>query len=196
MNNNTMLRSQVFKGHCSTQPACMLKQPRRQATAFVTSLLQVGFPVDQPVRRPHPPARSAGTYTFVKAMPTMTAPSACRWGSLWTSWSHVQTLLQGHFDATALYTPSFVPCLQVGRLWTSLSDYYIRRGLIEKARDVYEEGLTTVVTVRDFSLLFDTLTEFESSLLSYKMQVGALARGSAGTAGTHLVHYAQFQLAG
>eukprot|EP00891_Asterochloris_glomerata_P006475 jgi/Astpho2/6475/fgenesh1_pm.00096_%23_6_t len=59
---------------------------------------------------------------------------------------------------------------EVGRLWTSLSDYYIRRGLIEKARDVYEEGLTTVVTVRDFSLLFDTLTEFESSLLSYKMQ--------------------------
>ena len=56
---------------------------------------------------------------------------------------------------------------------------------------MYEEGLTTVVTVRDFSLLFDTLTEFESSLLSYKMQVGALARGSAGTAGTRLVHYAQ-----
>ena len=50
-------------------------------------------------------------------------------------------------------------CLQVGRLWTSLADYYIRRGLIEKARDVYEEGLTTVTTVRDFSLIFDTLTQ-------------------------------------
>ena len=49
--------------------------------------------------------------------------------------------------------------LQVGRLWTSLADYYIRRGLIEKARDVYEEGLTTVTTVRDFSLIFDTLTQ-------------------------------------
>ena len=48
---------------------------------------------------------------------------------------------------------------QVGRLWTSLADYYIRRGLIEKARDVYEEGLTTVTTVRDFSLIFDTLTQ-------------------------------------
>ena len=52
-----------------------------------------------------------------------------------------------------------MPCPQVGRLWTSLADYYIRRGLIEKARDVYEEGLTTVTTVRDFSLIFDTLTQ-------------------------------------
>ena len=49
--------------------------------------------------------------------------------------------------------------MQVGRLWTSLADYYIRRGMYEKARDVYEEGLTTVVTVRDFSLIFDTLTQ-------------------------------------
>ena len=48
---------------------------------------------------------------------------------------------------------------QVGRLWTSLADYYIRRGMYETARDVYEEGLTTVVTVRDFSLIFDTLTQ-------------------------------------
>ena len=29
---------------------------------------------------------------------------------------------------------------EVGRLWTSLSDYYIRQGMFEKARDVYEEG--------------------------------------------------------
>ena len=37
--------------------------------------------------------------------------------------------------------------VQVGRLWTSLADYYIRQGHYESARDVYEEGLTTVVTV-------------------------------------------------
>ncbi|GBF90079.1 pre-mRNA-splicing factor [Raphidocelis subcapitata] len=36
---------------------------------------------------------------------------------------------------------------EVGRLWTSLADYYIRRAMFEKARDVYEEGLTSVVTV-------------------------------------------------
>ena len=29
---------------------------------------------------------------------------------------------------------------EVGRLWTSLADYYIRQAMFEKARDVYEEG--------------------------------------------------------
>ena len=47
----------------------------------------------------------------------------------------------------------------MGRLWTSLADYYIRRGLFEKARDVYEEGLTSVITVHDFSLIFDAYTQ-------------------------------------
>lgn len=36
---------------------------------------------------------------------------------------------------------------EVGRLWTSLADYYIRCGLFEKARDVFEEGVKSVVTV-------------------------------------------------
>lgn len=43
--------------------------------------------------------------------------------------------------------------------------------MFEKARDVYEEGLTTVITVRDFSLIFDALTTFETSLLEARMQV-------------------------
>ena len=59
---------------------------------------------------------------------------------------------------------------QVGRLWTSLADFYIRQGMYERARDVYEEGLTTVITVRDFSLIFDTLTQFEETLLTHRMQ--------------------------
>ena len=59
---------------------------------------------------------------------------------------------------------------EVGRLWTSLADYYIRQVMHEKARDVYEEGLTTVVTVRDFSLIFDTLTHFEESLITHKLR--------------------------
>lgn len=36
-----------------------------------------------------------------------------------------------------------LPMRQVGRLWTSLADYYIRRGMFEKARDVYEEGMVS-----------------------------------------------------
>lgn len=50
---------------------------------------------------------------------------------------------------------------EVGRLWTSLADYYIRRNLLIKARDVFEEGMSQVMTVRDFSVIFDAYSQFE-----------------------------------
>lgn len=59
---------------------------------------------------------------------------------------------------------------EVGRLWTSLADYYIRRKLFEKARDIFEEGMSTVVTVRDFSVIFDAYAQFENSVLNHKME--------------------------
>ncbi|KAL6206953.1 hypothetical protein ACLB2K_024198 [Fragaria x ananassa] len=59
---------------------------------------------------------------------------------------------------------------EVGRLWTSLADYYIKRSLFEKARDVFEEGMQTVVTVRDFSVIFDAYAQFEESMLAIKME--------------------------
>lgn len=40
---------------------------------------------------------------------------------------------------------------QLGQLWNSLADYYIRSGLFERARDIYEEAIQTVTTVRDFT---------------------------------------------
>ncbi len=48
----------------------------------------------------------------------------------------------------------------LGQLWCSLADYYIRAGDFEKARDVYEESIQTVMTVRDFgqvSVAFDAI---------------------------------------
>ena len=36
---------------------------------------------------------------------------------------------------------------EVGRLWCALAEFYVRSGAFEKARDVFEEGLATVVTV-------------------------------------------------
>ncbi len=54
-----------------------------------------------------------------------------------------------------------------------MADYFIRQGMFEKARDVYEEGLTTVITVRDFSLIFDALTTFETSLLEARLAVSS-----------------------
>ncbi|CAM6119372.1 unnamed protein product [Calypogeia fissa] len=59
---------------------------------------------------------------------------------------------------------------EVGRLWTSLADYYIRRSLFEKARDIFEEGMSSVVTVRDFSTIFDAYAQFEESLLTAKIE--------------------------
>ncbi|KAL1833306.1 hypothetical protein DCAR_0103392 [Daucus carota subsp. sativus] len=59
---------------------------------------------------------------------------------------------------------------EVGRLWTSLADYYIRRKLLMKARDIFEEGMTTVMTVRDFSVIFDAYSQFEESMLALKME--------------------------
>lgn len=59
---------------------------------------------------------------------------------------------------------------EVGNLWTSLADYYIRRQLVEKARDVFEEEMSSVVTVRDFGVFFDAYSQFEESVLALKME--------------------------
>mmetsp|Transcript_16854 Transcript_16854/g.32896 ORF Transcript_16854/g.32896 Transcript_16854/m.32896 type:complete len:838 (+) Transcript_16854:31-2544(+) len=59
---------------------------------------------------------------------------------------------------------------EVGHLWTSLADFNIRLGHFEKARDVYEEGVNTVSTVRDFTLIFDAYTQYEESMLAAKME--------------------------
>jgi pre-mRNA-splicing factor SYF1 len=59
---------------------------------------------------------------------------------------------------------------QIGLLWNALADYYIRSGHFENARDIYEEAIQTVVTVRDFTQVFDAYAKFEESLLSAKME--------------------------
>merc|ERR1719440_2365031 len=61
---------------------------------------------------------------------------------------------------------------EVGRLWISLGDHFIRLGQFEKARDVYEEAMATVSTVHDFSLIFDAYSKFIESLISAHMERG------------------------
>eukprot|EP01038_Epipyxis_sp_PR26KG_P008910 gene8910-12018_t len=60
---------------------------------------------------------------------------------------------------------------EVGRLWNCLADVYIRLGLFEKARDLFEEAINSVVTVRDFSIVFDAYIKIEESLLTTKMRL-------------------------
>ncbi|EEB05835.1 complexed with Cdc5 protein Cwf3 [Schizosaccharomyces japonicus yFS275] len=59
---------------------------------------------------------------------------------------------------------------QAGRLYTTLARYFIRMGLYEKARDIFMEGITTVVTVRDFTFVFDAAVEFEEQWVTHLME--------------------------
>ncbi|XP_075214335.1 pre-mRNA-splicing factor SYF1 fand isoform X2 [Lycorma delicatula] len=62
---------------------------------------------------------------------------------------------------------------QLGHLWNSLADYYVRSGLFERARDIYEEAIQTVTTVRDFTQVFDAYAQFEELSLSKRMEEAA-----------------------
>ncbi|XP_046676581.1 LOW QUALITY PROTEIN: pre-mRNA-splicing factor syf1 homolog [Homalodisca vitripennis] len=59
---------------------------------------------------------------------------------------------------------------QLGHLWNSLADYYVRSGLFERARDIYEEAIQTVTTVRDFTQVFDAYAQFEELSLGKVME--------------------------
>ncbi|KAK3678046.1 pre-mRNA-splicing factor syf1 [Recurvomyces mirabilis] len=62
---------------------------------------------------------------------------------------------------------------QRGILWVGLARYYINQGAYERARDIFEEGITTVMTIRDFSVVFDTYAEAEEALISIKLEDSA-----------------------
>ncbi|KAF2838854.1 pre-mRNA-splicing factor syf1 [Patellaria atrata CBS 101060] len=68
---------------------------------------------------------------------------------------------------------------QRGILWVGLARYWINKGDFERARDIFEEGITTVMTVRDFTIVFDTYAEAEEALMSIKMEEAA-ARSDKG----------------
>eukprot|EP00435_Cladocopium_sp_Y103_P038615 s1411_g10.t1 len=68
---------------------------------------------------------------------------------------------------------------EVGRLWISLGDHFIRLGQFEKARDIYEEAMATVSTVHDFSLIFESYAKFLESLISAHMEREASAVSAA-----------------
>nr|RHY26319.1 hypothetical protein DYB32_008051 [Aphanomyces invadans] len=65
---------------------------------------------------------------------------------------------------------------EVGRFWCALATYYMRLGMFDNARDIYEEGLAAVLTVRDFSLIFDAYVKFLEALVTAEMQSQELSR--------------------
>lgn len=58
---------------------------------------------------------------------------------------------------------------QAGRLWTGLATYHLKRGELDLAKATFEGGLRKVVTVRDFSIIFDAYAESEEGVISYLM---------------------------
>jgi pre-mRNA-splicing factor SYF1 len=68
---------------------------------------------------------------------------------------------------------------QRGVLWVGLARYWMHKGEYEKARDVFEEAVTTVMTVRDFSIVFDTYVEAEEAMIGIKLN-DAAARSEKG----------------
>ncbi|KAF2488096.1 hypothetical protein BDY17DRAFT_244227 [Neohortaea acidophila] len=62
---------------------------------------------------------------------------------------------------------------QRGILWVGLARYYINRGNYERARDIFEQGITTALTQRDFSVVFDTYAEAEEAIIQIKLEDSA-----------------------
>lgn len=58
---------------------------------------------------------------------------------------------------------------QAGRLWTGLATYWTKRGEFERAKATFEAGIANVLTIRDFTQIFDAYAEFQESFISALM---------------------------
>jgi len=70
-----------------------------------------------------------------------------------------------HKDGLSIYKD------QAGRLWTGLATYWTKRGEFDRAKSTFEEGMKTVLTVRDFSKIFDSYQEFCEAMISSFMEL-------------------------
>ncbi|KAH9951292.1 protein prenylyltransferase [Amylocystis lapponica] len=59
---------------------------------------------------------------------------------------------------------------QAGRLWTGLATFWIKRGEFDRAKLSFESGIAEVLTIRDFTQIFDAYAEFSESLISAMME--------------------------
>ena len=58
-----------------------------------------------------------------------------------------------------------------------------------QARDIYEEAIETVLTVRDFTQVFDAYAEFEKNVISAKIQT--MEETGASEEGSHIYYRIQ-----
>ncbi|KAG8752944.1 pre-mRNA-splicing factor syf1 [Ceratobasidium sp. 423] len=73
---------------------------------------------------------------------------------------------------------------QAGRLWTGLATYWIKRGDFDRATEAFEIGMSSVLTIRDFTQIFDAYAEFCETLISALMDELASPEDDEDTAET------------
>ncbi|KAF8699260.1 HAT (Half-A-TPR) repeats protein, partial [Rhizoctonia solani] len=73
---------------------------------------------------------------------------------------------------------------QAGRLWTGLATYWIKRGEFDRATETFEKGMASVLTIRDFTQIFDAYAEFCETLISALMDELASPEDDEDTAET------------
>ena len=56
-----------------------------------------------------------------------------------------------------------------GRLWCSLANYHSRLGNFEEAEKIYENACKTVVTAKDFSIVYDSYIKLEETIISAEL---------------------------
>ena len=58
----------------------------------------------------------------------------------------------------------------IASLWCSLASHYVRVGLLAKARDIYEEAVSSVSTIRDLALVYEAYAAFEEAFVAQLLQ--------------------------
>ncbi|KAJ2584500.1 pre-mRNA-splicing factor syf1 [Coemansia sp. RSA 1836] len=78
----------------------------------------------------------------------------------------------------------------VGELWAALASHFVARGLVDQARDVYEEAVGSVRSVKDFAMVFDAYAAFEEAGVAAALDAEAerVAAGGGGDATQTAVH--------
>lgn len=56
---------------------------------------------------------------------------------------------------------------QIGKFYSKLTFYFVKRKKFFKVRYYFDKGLKSCVTVKDFTMIYDSYTEFEESLLTH-----------------------------
>lgn len=59
---------------------------------------------------------------------------------------------------------------QLGLIYTNLATYWIKKTEFEKAKEIFETGLSKVLTIRDFTTIFDAYAEFSEQYISTLME--------------------------